>query len=124
MVDAAIVLDAELAFVHSINGVPDVTKVVAPVNIVPVPAHSILFVPNARVPENPVIVRVEHIAVPAPIVTVPVERLVKKTSSAEVGTASPPAPPEVKAHLDPAVPSHVAVPPTQYLDAISQPVVD
>jgi len=42
----------------------------------------------------------------------------KKTSSAAVGTASPPAPPEVNAHLVPAVPSQFAVPPTQYLSAM------
>jgi hypothetical protein len=44
--------------------------------------------------------------------------LVKKTSSAAVGTDAPPPPPKVEAHLEPAVPSQF--PPTlrQYLLAI------
>ena len=49
----------------------------------------------------------------ADIVTVPELELSKKTSSAAVGTAAPPSPPEVLAYLVPAVASHVAVPPTQ-----------
>ena len=52
---------------------------------------------------------------PAAMVQVPVDRLSKKTSSAVVGTLAPPAPPDVVAHLVPAVPSQDAVPPTQYL---------
>ncbi len=50
-----------------------------------------------------------------PTVTTLVPRLKisKNTSSAAVGTAAPPTPPEVVAHLVPAVVSHVAVPPTQ-----------
>lgn len=42
----------------------------------------------------------------------------KNTSSEAVGTPDPPPPPEVVDHLVPAVASHVAVPPTQYLLAI------
>ncbi len=42
----------------------------------------------------------------------------KNTSSDVVGTACPPAPPEVKAHFVPAVASQLSEPPTQYLFAI------
>jgi hypothetical protein len=57
--------------------------------------------------------------VPEPIVTVLApEAALKKTISAAVGTETPPAPPEVADHLVPAVASHVAFPPTQYLLAI------
>lgn len=57
-------------------------------------------------------------AIPVASVQTPVELASKNTSSEVVGTAAPPAPPEVVAHLEPAVPSHVAVPPTQNLFAI------
>jgi hypothetical protein len=50
---------------------------------------------------------------PAAIVTVPLEFASKKTSSAVVGLDAPPAPPDVVAHLVPAVASQEAVPPTQ-----------
>jgi hypothetical protein len=52
---------------------------------------------------------------PVEMVQVPVDRFVKNTSSALVGTDAPPAPPDVVAHLVPAVPSQFAVPPTQNL---------
>ena len=59
-------------------------------------------------------------AVLAPMVTVLApEAASKNTVSALVGTACPPAPPEVSAHLEPAVASQAAVPPTQYLFAIA-----
>ena len=51
-------------------------------------------------------------------VTAP-EAASKKQLSEAVGTACPPAPPLVNAHLVPAVASQFAVPPTQYLSAAS-----
>lgn len=51
------------------------------------------------------------------IVLVP-EFVSKKTLSLILGIGWPPAPPEITAHLVPAVLSHVFVPPTQNLLAI------
>ena len=68
----------------------------------------------AMVPVKPVQVMDLAPVLPVEMVHVPVDAASKNTSSAEVGTASPPAPPEVNAHLVPAVPSQAAVPPTQY----------
>src|SRR5690349_15583036 len=66
------------------------------------------------VPVKPVQLSDRQTSVVVPeVVILPVEAASKKTSSAAVGTAAPPAPPEVVAHLVPAVASHVAVPPTQ-----------
>lgn len=58
-------------------------------------------------------VRFAHTSVVVPeVVTVHVpEPESKNTLSDDVGTAAPPAPPLDVAHLEPAVPSHVAVPP-------------
>ena len=65
------------------------------------------------VPVNPVQVKSKQVAV-AEIVTVTApDAASKNTLSALVGTACPPAPPDVSAHLVPAVASHEAVPPTQ-----------
>jgi hypothetical protein len=71
----------------------------------------------ANVPVNPV--KVMFLQIAEETVQVPVEAASKKTSSALVGTVSPPGPPDVADHLVPAVPSQFAVPPTQYLSAIS-----
>lgn len=73
----------------------------------------------ANVPVNPVQVMDLAPVLPVEMVQVPVEAASKKTSSALVGTLAPPAPPDVADHLVPAVPSQFAVPPTQYLSAIS-----
>lgn len=70
-----------------------------------------------RVPVNPVQLMDLAPVLPELMVQVPVDRLSKKTSSADVGTLAPPAPPDVADHLVPAVPSQFAVPPTQYLSA-------
>ena len=67
----------------------------------------------ASVPVNPVQLIDFAPVLPAAIVTTPEDALEKKTSSADVGTDCPPAPPLVKDHLVPAVPSQEAVPPTQ-----------
>ena len=72
----------------------------------------------AKVPVNPVQLIDLAPVLPDEIVQVPVERFVKNTSSALVGTEAPPAPPDVVAHLVPAVPSQFAVPPTQKRSAI------
>jgi len=72
----------------------------------------------AKVPVNPVQLIDFAPVLPDEIVQVPVERFVKNTSSALVGTEAPPAPPDVVAHLVPAVPSQFAVPPTQKRSAI------
>jgi hypothetical protein len=67
-----------------------------------------------KFPVNPVQVTDFAPVFPAEIVTVLAPELaLKKTSSAVVGMAAPPVPPEVVDHLVPAVPSHAAVPPTQ-----------
>jgi hypothetical protein len=66
----------------------------------------------ARVPVNPVKFKLKQFAV-AEIVQGPVEAASKNTSSADVGTASPPGPPEVKDHLVPAVAFQELLPPTQ-----------
>jgi hypothetical protein len=68
----------------------------------------------ARVPVNPAKVMLRQAAEEIVQVTAP-DAPSKNTSSEDVGTAWPPAPPEVNAHLVPAVPSQFAVPPTQYL---------
>ena len=75
----------------------------------------------AKVPVNPVQLIDLAPVLPDEIVQVPVERFVKNTSSALVGTEAPPAPPDVVAHLVPTVPSQFAVPPTQYLSAMTTP---
>jgi hypothetical protein len=121
----AMLLVVEPEFVSLINGVPVTFMLMFPVKILlPVPVISMLFVPKAIVKEEvaPVKFKSAHIA-PAAIVTVPVELEVKNTSSADVGTDSPPKPPLDEAHLRPAVPSHVAVPPTQYLLAMIRSVL-
>jgi hypothetical protein len=97
-------------------------------NMFPVPLHVIAEdrvrlpkIPTetlpAIVPVNPVKFKSLQVPPPAAIVQVPVDRLVKKTLSEAVGTEAPPAPPDVVAHLVPAVASQLAVPPTQYLSA-------
>jgi hypothetical protein len=50
-----VLADTEL-FVSRMSGVPVTENVVAPVKTVPVLFKEIVFVPNARVPVNPVIV--------------------------------------------------------------------
>jgi hypothetical protein len=71
------------------------------------------------VPVNPVQLMDLAPVLPTAIVQVPVDRFVKNTSSADVGTEAPPPPPDEVDHLVPAVPSQLAVPPTQYLSAIN-----
>jgi hypothetical protein len=73
----------------------------------------------ANVPVNPVQLMDLAPVLPLEMVQVPEDRFVKNTSSALVGTLAPPPPPDVVDHLVPAVPSQFAVPPTQYLSAIS-----
>ena len=53
-----IVLLTEPLYVDIINGVPVTEYVVSPVKKTPELTQLIVFVPNARVPVNPVIVRV------------------------------------------------------------------
>jgi hypothetical protein len=104
---------------------PDVVIVPVPVRVmlpvwlyviaetsVTLPATVIAAVP-VRVPANPVQLMLRAPVLPVAIVQVPVEAASKNTSSAVVGTEAPPAPPDVAAHLVPAVPSQLAVPPTQ-----------
>lgn len=83
------------------------------------PATSVTL-PATLIAADPAIVPVKPVqlidfapVLPEAIVQVPVDRFVKNTSSAVVGTDAPPPPPEVVAHLVPAVPSQEAVPPTQ-----------
>ncbi len=79
---------------------------------VTLPATVIAAVP-VRVPANPVQLMLRAPVLPVAIVQVPLDEPSKNTSSAVVGTEAPPAPPDVAAHLVPAVPSQLAVPPTQ-----------
>lgn len=83
-----------------------------PATSVTLPATVIAAVP-VIVPVKPVQFMLFAPVLPVEIVQVPVDRFVKNTSSAVVGTDAPPAPPEVVAHLVPAVPSQDAEPPTQ-----------
>src|SRR3990167_1087121 len=70
--------------------------------------------PRARVPVKPVQVRFLQFTTTSVMVTVTApDAASRNTSSADVGMASPPAPPEVSDHLVPAVSSQLAVPPTQ-----------
>jgi hypothetical protein len=105
-----------------VNVYAPVCVLVIPEPIVRDPATLIAeFPPDpANVPVNPVKLR-DRQSTPPETLTVTVTAPLfasKNTSSEEVGTASPPAPPEVAAHLEPAVASQFAVPPTQYLLAI------
>lgn len=73
-----------------------------------------------RVPVKPVEFRDKQPVFPVLMLTVTAPLAASKnTSSADVGTAAPPAPPDVVAHLVPAVPSQDAVPPTQNRAAIT-----
>ena len=82
------------------------------------PKMLIVCVP-AITPVNPVRFRFLQLPVAATVtVTVP-DAASKNTSSALVGTLCPPAPPDVAAHLVPAVPSQLAVPPTQKRSGIA-----
>ena len=90
---------------------------VIPATRVTLPDTVMAAVP-AKVPVNPVQLMDLAPVLPELMVQVLVELASKKTSSADVGTLAPPAPPDVVAHLVPAVPSQDAVPPTQYLSAM------
>ena len=74
----------------------------------------------APLPAN-VPVKPEKLILPQPVLPVAIVTVVlpdsesKKQLSELVGIACPPAPPELDAHFVPAVPSQLAVPPTQYL---------
>jgi hypothetical protein len=103
------------------------SSVIAPLKVYVIPAERVMLPDTiiatlpAKVPVNPVQLIDLAPVYPAAIVQVPVDKLVKKTSSPAVGELAPPAPPDVVAHLVPAVPSQFAVPPTQYLSAMSNP---
>lgn len=85
---------------------------VMPTDKVTLPFIVILADP-VSVPVKPVQLILLAPVLPVEIVQVPVDAASKNTSSADVGTEAPPAPPDVVAHLVPAVPSQFAVPPTQ-----------
>jgi hypothetical protein len=100
--------------------VPVPSKVNVPLYVNVIPATRVML-PDTVIPAVPARVPVKPVQVidlapvlPVEIVTVLApDAASKNTSSADVGMAEPPAPPDVVAHLDPAVPSHEAVPPTQ-----------
>lgn len=107
--------------------VPSKTKTplcvkVMPAESVTLPDTVILALP-VKVPENPVQLIDFAPALPIAMEQVPVDAESKNTSSADVGTLAPPAPPEVVAHLVPASLFQLAVPPTQYLFAIVKPSI-
>lgn len=93
------VMPVDPVLVTLITGVPDTECVVAPVKTVPVLFNEIVFVPNANVPVNPVMVSVwivtllSTVAVPAP------DDALKVAVSAEPGTDAPDAPPVVADQL-------------------------
>lgn len=67
-----------------------------------------------NVPVNPLKFKLLQSPVVVATVTVEAPELAsKKTLLFAVGSGAPPLPPDVKAHLLPAVPFHDAVPPTQ-----------
>jgi hypothetical protein len=100
-------------------------SVSVPVYVTVIPATSVTLPDTvmaalpANVPVNPVQLMDLAPVLPVEMVQGPEEVASKNTSSALVGTLAPPAPPDVADHLVPAVPSQFAVPPTQYLSAIS-----
>jgi hypothetical protein len=98
--------------------VPGFVSVMVVENIIPPWTLNVVLV-NTSVPVNPVQFKLRHTLLLRlrETLTVP-DAALRNTSSAEVGTDAPPVPPDVVAHLVPAVPSHVAVPPTQYLSAM------
>lgn len=99
--------------------VPVELKVFTPVCVKVIPALRVTL-PDMVIAPLPVIVPVNPVQFIdlAPVfefcmVQVPVDAASKNTSSEDVGIAAPPAPPDVVAHLVPAVLSQLAVPPTQ-----------
>ena len=99
--------------------VPVPFNVSVPVYVYVIPASSVTL-PETVMAAVPVSVPVKPVqlmdlapVLPVEMVQVPVEAASKKTSSVLLGIEAPPAPPDVVAHLVPAVPSHAAVPPTQ-----------
>ena len=106
-------VSASVSIPEYVNDIP-VDKVTLPDTVIPaVPVN---------VPVNPVQLMLLAPVFPAAMVTVLApESDVKKTSSADVGTDAPPAPPFVADHFVPAVPSQLAEPPTQYLSAMFKP---
>lgn len=98
--------------------VPMNCMVPAPVAVMPTTSvrlpDKMIDAVKVKPPVNPVQVMDLAPVLPAAIVQVTAPELPSKnTSSADVGTAAPPAPPDVVAHFVPAVPSQEAVPPTQ-----------
>ena len=67
----------------------------------------------ASVPVKPVQVKFLQLTEELIVTVTAPELASKKTSSFAVGTASPPTPPLVADHFEPAVLSQLAVPPTQ-----------
>lgn len=95
------------------------TKRIATFDAPAVPSPTFKVAPlTVKPPVKPVQFSERHVLVPETVTVLAPEEASKNTSSAAVGTAAPPAPPEVVAHLLPAVPSQVAVPPTQKRFAI------
>jgi hypothetical protein len=98
-IPGSIARDVALELVQIINGTPVTVMAVEPTKIAPVLLSEILFVPNANVPVNPVIVKVwiitleSTVAVPAP------EFASNKAASEVLGTDAPLAPPEVADQL-------------------------
>jgi len=112
---------------------PDNTKSKVVVKVIVPVADQVVFVTSVKLPaqlrvpvdenvnaEDPVQSNDKQASAPV-IVTVPVPELaLKNTLSAMVGTEAPPPPPEVADQLVVVVVSHVPVPPTQYLSAITR----
>jgi hypothetical protein len=116
--------------VIELKSLPADVSVPVPLNVTVLLKVQVIAADNVKLPDiviglNPVMVPVnpvqliERAPAPDPIVTVPApDAALKNTSSAEVGTEAPPGPPDVADHLVPAVPSQLAVPPTQNLSGI------
>jgi hypothetical protein len=103
-----------------INGVPVTVHVVEPVNCIETPLIVIVFVPNARVPLNPVIVSLLIVRLISKVDTPVPEEALNITGSPVSGTLAPGEPPEDALQLF--VLDQLPVPPvlpvTQYLVGI------
>lgn len=116
----ATVMAVEPAELTVIVGAPVIVQLTGELQTVPVPARVFEFPAVARVPVKPVQLILRTVVLtPATHVTVTAPDAASKNTSSEApGTDAPPAPPEVVAHLVPAVLFQLSVPPTQYLEAI------
>jgi hypothetical protein len=104
---------------------PDPATLTPPRPVTVIPATKVIVGPFViieesicKVPVNPVKSRLLQVGLDKHCTVTAPEAASMKTSSADVGTAAPPAPPDVVAHFEAAVVFHTSVPPTQNSEAI------